>query len=218
MINDMLARVRADPAMRGAADPAAFVTRGDVLLIGGYSRHVNGLILRALQYDPARETWKFTRGRARTTVGGGKIFRVYGDRASAGRYDYLLREELRVRGKIGNAQPFDLEPLEVLWRFLQRPETLARPLPLDRRPPTVGGAPQIVHLHPGGRATPFAVRWESAGQTHDYLLGRRVMPYENLDVPLVELDLDDGRLRVRGRGQWAPVLAANGEVAAPRQP
>jgi hypothetical protein len=208
VVNDMLGRIHTDPAVRGAADPTAFATRGDVLLVGGYSRHVNGLILRALQYDRAAGVWKFTRARARAAIGAAKIFRVFGDRTAASRFSFLLREHLAARGKVGNAKPLDLEPLEVLWRFLGCSESSSRPLPLDRRPPTVGGSPQIVHVFPGGQATPLAVRWDSGAEIREYLLGRRAMAYEHLDVPLVEFDPSEWRLRVRPRGQWSPAAPA----------
>jgi hypothetical protein len=203
VVNDMLARIASDPGVRGAADPTAFSTRGDVVVVGGYSRHVGGLILRALQYDSASGRWRFTRARSRAAVGGRKVFRVFGDRVAAPRYDFLLRELLRARGKLGNSKPFDMEPLEVLWRFLQMPESIDRPLPSTGRPATVGGAPQVVQVRPGGAAMPFAVRWSADGTTSDYLSGRRTMDYENLDVPLVELDVATSHLRIRGRGQWS---------------
>ena len=208
VVNDMLDRLRGDPGVRGAADPRAFATRGDVIVLGGWSRHVDGLVIRALQFDRESVRWKFTRVRARSKVGPGKVFRVYGDRAAAPRYDYLLQRLLDQRGKLGTSRAFDLEPLEVLWDFLRMPESSDRPLPANRRPPSIGGVPQVVQVLPGGRATPFAIRWGDGDLQHDYLLGRRCLGYENLDVPLLAVDAHSRELLIHARGQWSRTQAS----------
>ena len=197
--NHMLGRIEADPLVHGAASPEPFARRADAIVVGGYSRHVNGLVLRALQFDPGRASWKFVKARARNEIGANKIFRIFGDRVAASRYSYLLVQRLRSAGKLKTAKPLGLEPLEVLWDFLTMPESSERPLPDGRRPPSIGGQPQALQVRPGGSATPLAVR-SSYGLEGLYLLGRRLLPHERLDVPLLERR-DDG-LSVLARGQW----------------
>ncbi len=129
---------------------------------------------------------------------------VYGDRVAASRFDYLLQELLKDCGKWGNSKSLELEPLETLWRFLEMPTSLERPLPLNRRPESIGGSPQVLRIRSGAVATPFVVRWGSAGNESDVLLGRGVLTGENLDLPLIARSEDARTLRQYPRGQWAP--------------
>lgn len=198
--NHLLGRIETDPLVRGAGSPAPFARRTDAIVIGGYSRHMNGLILRALQFDPQTQSWKFVKARDRVKVGRRKVYRIFGDRTAAARYSYLLLERLRSESKLGTSRAFDLEPLEVLWEFLKFPVSIDRPLPADRRPQSTGGALQVVQARPGGIAMPFAVRWGSPNEPV-YVLGRQVLPQERLDIPLVERDAAGGLL-VLARGQW----------------
>lgn len=71
---------------------------------------------------------------------------------------------------------------------------------MDHRPTTVGGAPQVLHVFPGGQATAVAVQWEAEGQSGVYLQGRRTFGYEVLDVPLVSFN--DARVNVYAPGRW----------------
>ena len=200
VVNSMLAGIERDRGVHGAADPRAFSSRSDVIVLGGFSRHTGGLVLRALRYDTATGRWKFTHARARNEIGPNKVYRVYGDNRAASRFHHLFEGLLADRGKVKTSKPFDFEPLEALWRFMELPESVERPLPAGHRPETVGGSPQVMQIRPGGAATPFVVRWRRDKEIHDYLLGRRVLPNENLDLPLIERV--DGGLKVRGRGQW----------------
>lgn len=200
--NHMLGRVQRDPLVHGAASPGPFARRADAIVLGGYSRHVNGLALRALQFDRNTQSWKFVKVRARHQIGANKVFRIFGDRVAAPRYAHLLEERLKGVGKLRTAKPFALEPLEALWNFLAMPESSERPLPLGRRPPSVGGPLQASQVLPGGSATPLAIRWPSMDGASICLLGRRTLPRERLDVPLIELR--DEELVVLARGQWQP--------------
>jgi hypothetical protein len=206
--NHMLGSIEADPLVRGAASPTPFARRADAIVLGGYSRHVNGLVLRALQFDRRSESWKFVKTRARTQIGANKIFRIFGDRVAASRYAYLLKERLRAAGKLKTAKPFGLEPLEALWSFIEMPESSERPLPVGRRPPSVGGPLQAMQVRPGGSATPIAVRWSLIDDVTVCLLGRRMLPRERLDVPLIERRGEE--LVVLARGQWQPDEAVEG--------
>jgi hypothetical protein len=198
--NDMLGRIEADPLVRGAGSPSPFARRGDAIVLGGYSRHVNGLVLRALQYDRSSRSWKFVRARARNQIGANKVFRIFGDRVAAPRYAHLLKERLSAAGKLKTARPFGLEPLEALWNFIAMPESSERPLPVGRRPPSVGGPLQALQVRPGGSATPVAVRWPTIDDATVYLLGRRALLHERLDLPLIERRGKE--VVVRARGQW----------------
>jgi hypothetical protein len=204
----MLGRIGADPLVRGAGSPTPFAQRGDAIVLGGYSRHVNGLVLRALQYDRSSQSWKFVKARDRSEIGANKVFRLFGDRVAAPRYAHLLKERLSAAGKLETAKPFGLEPLDALWSFIAMPESSEGPLPVGRRPPSVGGPLQALQVRPGGSATPVAVRWFSMDDASVYLLGRRVLPRERLDVPLVERHGEE--LVVRARGQWTADEAVKG--------
>lgn len=188
--------------MHGAASPGPFTRRTDAIVLGGYSRHVNGLVLRALQFERSTESWKFVKTRARSQIGANKIFRIFGDRVAAPRYAHLLQERLIGAGKLRTAKPFELEPLEALWNFIAMPESSERPLPLGHRPPSVGGPLQALQVRPGGSAMPLAVRWPSMDGASICLLGRRTLPLERLDVPLI--DLRGEEVVVLARGQWQP--------------
>jgi hypothetical protein len=198
--NHMLGRIEADPLVRGAGSPTPFARRADAIVLGGYSRHVNGLVLRALQYDRSSRSWKFVKARARSQIGANKVFRIFGDRVAAPRFAHLLKERLKAVGKLKTAKPFGLEPLEALWSFVAMTESSERPLPLGRRPPSVGGPLQALQVRPGGSATPVAVRWPTIDDANVYLLGRGVLRHERLDVPLIERRGEE--LVVRARGQW----------------
>jgi hypothetical protein len=199
--NHMLRNIRPDPLVRGAASPGPFERRSDAIVLGGYSRHRNGLILRALQFHKQDQRWKFVKARARTEVGPNKVFRIFGDRTAASRFSYLLEQRLKSVGKLKKVAPFALEPLEAIWDYLAMPESSERPLPVGRRPHTTGGPVQAIQIRPGGSATPMAVRWPADGSSNVYLLGRRALPHERLDVPLLERI--DGEVAIRARGQWS---------------
>jgi len=198
--NHMLGRIETDPLVRGAGSPAPFARRTDAIVIGGYSRHANGLIMRALQFDKQSGSWRFVKARDRVKVGSNKVYRIFGDRTAAARYSYLLLERLRSSSKLGTSRSFDLEPLGVLWEFLTLPASIERPLPHGRRPPSTGGPVQVVQVRPGGLAMPFAVRWGSPDEPV-YVLGRQAFPEERLDIPLVARE-DAGGFVVTARGQW----------------
>jgi hypothetical protein len=202
--NSMLGRLRPDPLVRGDPEPKRiFSSRGDAILLGGYSRRANTFRLRRLLYDPNSERWRFSHVRPTNILGSNRVIRVFGDRQSQSRYTYLLRLLLQKRGELANEEPFDLEPLEVLSTFLRFPEASERPLPLDRHPHTVGGAPQVVRVLMGAQATPYAVRWSDDRGGGIFLAGRRCFEYERLDLPLVTLGGDEVGLMARGDWEFA---------------
>ena len=71
---------------------------------------------------------------------------------------------------------------------------------MDHRPTTIGGAPQVLHVFPGGQATAVAVRWGAEGQSGIYLQGRQTFDYEVLDIPLVTFN--GLRVDVHAPGHW----------------
>jgi hypothetical protein len=153
--NDMLSRVESDPHVHGQPAARPFARRGDAIVLAGYSRHTNGLVLRALQFDSATRMWKFVKTRAHVKIGPNKVFRIFGDRVAASRYAHLLESRLRAVGKVGTSKPFELEPLEVLWEFLALPESKEHPLPQRSRPLTVGGPVQALQVPPEARRRPW---------------------------------------------------------------
>lgn len=187
--NSMMGEIIPDAAVIGAPRTSRnFSTRGDSIVVGGYSRAHGGLAIRILRYH-SDAGWKFSHVKPFQMFGGGhRIIAVYGDSVSRGRYRHLLKEELQARRRLEVDAPFDFEPLEVLARMLRMPPSAARRIPMSHRPSTIGGAPQVVRIRAGAQATVFAVSWERLGEQVVTLFGRRVASYENIDTPLLQVD------------------------------
>jgi hypothetical protein len=188
VINAMMNRIMPDPAIMGAslARPE-FATSGDTLIIGGYSRAQGRLAIRSLRYLSDEQRWKFQRPPSRPTLGRDRVIVIFGDNKSVSRFRYLLGLLLQERGMLPG-RTLGFEPLEILTAMLQMPETTAHKLPMDRRPTTIGGAPQVIRLLPGAQATAMAVQWRRDDNIAIFLQGRETFLYENLDVPLITFD------------------------------
>jgi hypothetical protein len=183
--NAMMNRIVPDPAIVGTPpDGPEFSTSGDTLVLGGYSRKQGHLVIRSLRYMSNERKWEFVRPPSRSELSRDRIIGVFGDNKSVSRFRYLLRRLLDERG-IRPVRTFGLEPLEILATMLRMPTSTAIRLPMDRRPTTIGGAPQIIRVLPGAQATAMAVQWERDGKVAVYLQGRETFRYENLDVPLI---------------------------------
>ena len=94
----------------------------------------------------------------------------------------------------------NFEPLEILATMLRMPPSNATRLPMDQRPATIGGAPQILRVLPGAQATAWAVQWMREDRSAVYLQGRETFSYEILDVPLVVFD--NSHLQFYAPGHW----------------
>lgn len=199
--NSMLERLQPDPAVRGTRPGREFASFDDMVLIGGFSRQ-NGLVLRTLRYERSLDRWKFARVRSGTRVGPNKPFHVFGDRIASRQFHVVFESLLRRKRKLRTEKPFDFEPLEALWDFVKLPQSAGAPLAVGSRPPSVGGAVQAVRILAGARATPCVVRWGEAGASNLYLLGRRLLANENLQLPLIEETGGSPRLVMRAPGQW----------------
>jgi hypothetical protein len=186
----MMGKIERDPSLRGSSESAhpEFSTTGDTLIIGGYSRHQGGLVLRALRYHPGEERWVFQHVRGRTSLGRGRVIHIFGDSRSTGRYFHLLGSLMNGRGISKKGSTLNFEPLETLAFMLKMPSSVARRLPLTHRPATIGGAPQIYCILPGANATAFAVLWGTAENESVYLQGREILDYENLNAPLITFE------------------------------
>lgn len=204
VINALLSNLTQDPNIIGGvmSSDEPFKGRGDSLVLGGYSRAQSRLVIRKLQYNRATDIWEFHRLKPSPTLGSRTIC-IFGDSRATGRYRFLLRRLLEERGIWERNEPFSFEPLEALVSILRMPSSIQRSLPMDRRPATIGGAPQIVRVFPGSQATSVAVLWESE-ENGVYLQGRRTLGYENLDVPLVEFP--GTGLRLYGPGRWPDAI------------
>ena len=186
--NAMMNRIVPDPAITGGLlSYPEFATSGDTLIIGGYSRAQGRLVLRSLKYLPGEHRWKFQRPPSRSSLGRDRVIVIFGDNKSVSRFRHLLNLLLEERG-ILPGQTFSFEPLEILANLLQMPTSTALRMPMDRRPATIGGAPQIIRVFPGAQATAMAVQWQRHDKIAVYLQGREVFRYENLDVPLIIFD------------------------------
>jgi hypothetical protein len=212
VINATLAEVSVDRFLHGSTHDVPFSKPGDVLLLAGYSRQAGDFAMRALQPRAGKGTpWVFAKVRERReTFGPNKPFRVFGDRYSVSAFVYHLSEFLKRCGKYGSSRPFDLEPLEVLWEFLKLPEASVNPPDPTQRTRTVGGAPQVARVLPGASVSPLAVRWEAYGRIDEFLFGRRCLPYERLDVGLIERV--GTTMTLRAAGQWDRSFASESPV------
>jgi len=186
--NAMMNRIVPDPAMIGLpSDRPNFSQSGDTLIIGGYSRAQGRMVIRTLRYLSHERKWEFHHVPSRRSLGRDRVIGIFGDNKSVSRFRYLLSLLLEERG-IRSGQTFNYEPLEILVTMLRMPESTASRLPMDRRPTTIGGAPQIIRVLPGAQATVMAVQWEEEDRTAIYLQGRETFRYENLDVPLIAFE------------------------------
>jgi hypothetical protein len=176
VVNTMLKRIQPDPSVIGSRGDSVFTALGDALILGGYSRLRRCMTIRALRYH-GLDGWKFSHVRPLPKLGGSRIILVAGDRVSRSRYRFLLDTLLEERGILNRKIAFDFEPLETLAYMLGLPTSTERPLPMDRRPATVGGAPQVVRSVPGGEATSYAVRWTTSASSGIYLQGRLTLDY-----------------------------------------
>lgn len=203
VVNSMLDQLKPDPAILGGQARREFATRSDKVIVGGFSRQ-NGLVIRSLRYENSVNGWIFSRVRSSRKVGPNKPFHIFGDHFAASRFYYLFEQHLRRRRKFGNNKPLVLEPLETLWEFLQMPEEINRPLPMNRRPPTIGGPVQAVRVVAGAQVLPYVIRWGQGSQSTLHVLGRQLLEKENVNLPLIEQTGGPRRLEVRAAGKWKP--------------
>lgn len=199
VINSMMRTIDPDPAISGTiVNYLPFATTSDTLILGGYSRARGGMVLRSLRYQDSANGWRFQRVRPLSSLGTGRTISIFGDQRSRSRFRYLLKSLLQERGILSSTQSFDFEPLEVLAAMLRMPQSSAQRLPLDHRPATIGGAPQIMRILAGAQATPFAVAWKSRDQICIYLQGRQTFDYERLDVPMIMFE--DTQVQIHAPG------------------
>ncbi len=199
--NSMLNQLKTDPAVQAEDKRREFSTFDDMILIGGYSRQ-NGLILRTLRYERPLDSWKFARVRSQQRIGRNKPFHIFGDRIASKRFYGYLESLLRQKRKLRTDKPLDFEPLEALWDFVKLPQSPLVPLPKGYRPVTVGGSVQAGRVLAGAQMTPCVVRWDGTKERGLYLLGRRLLEYEKVNLPLIEESEGSPRLLVRPPGQW----------------
>jgi len=144
------------------------------------------MVLRALRYRGSTSSWRFERVRSRNFFGPGRVIAIFGDGKPRNRFIYLLHRYLEDCGTLAQDISFKLEPLSIMAAMLSLPPSSAQRLPMNRRPATIGGAPQVFRVFAGAQSTALAVQWSAGGRTRVYLQGRETFEYErNLDVPLV---------------------------------
>jgi len=192
-----------DSLTTGAALSPEFTDAGDSLVIGGFTRRERRLVVRALKHELTAGGWQFSHVRPDSGLGN-RVIHIFGDASSRRQYRrsliLLLRER---RGSERVAGDLDLEPLEALGRLLQLPETKDAEAVPGTRPRTIGGAPQITRTMAGARAAHFVVRWSGCNGDADFMLGRRCLPYENPDAPLVAFS--ELGVTLHARHQWTPL-------------
>jgi hypothetical protein len=207
VVNDMMKALAIDASVRQELPwNTSFSTGEDTIIIAGYSRRANDFIIRFLRYQPDINVWKF--GRVRPVHSSGpRALHVFGDLPSKTQFKSELYFHLEEKKKSGASQlSFDMEPFEVISKMLMLPQSIPVErnghllAPTGHRPVTIGGAPQAIQVLPGASATPMVVRWASPSGDNDYLLGRRLLRYENVDLPL--LTAEDGNPRIYAPWHW----------------
>jgi hypothetical protein len=206
LVNAMMESLTPDPHIRGAgAAGRAFGTFNDALVIGGYSRMRNCMILRVLRYQGDTGQWRFERVRPKSFTRRSGSIVIYGDGKARNRYVFLLSRLLASQSGIQRTRAFNFEPLEILTEMLRMPTSTASRLPMDRRPITIGGPPQILCAMPGAQATAVATEWEIAGERSVYLQGRPTFSYERLTVPLATFG--DSGVSIHAPNMWPANVA-----------
>lgn len=206
VLNEMMRALIIDDAVRTELPwQRAFSTVDDTIVLAGYSRRANDFVIRSLRYQPDIRIWKFARVSPSSPTGP-RILHVFGDAPSKAQFRSALHFCLEESGRHEATDLLDMEPFEVLCDMLALPpsppcDRNGHPaVPSGHRSSSVGGAPQAIQLLPGASATPIVVRWKSSTGTGDYLLGRRLLAYENVDLPL--LTRDYGGLRLNAPWHW----------------
>jgi hypothetical protein len=198
IVNSMMDHVYTDPAVSGTpAITRPFSSYGDALVLGGYARERNALVIRALRYSGSAQQWKFSRVRSRMGASQQRTLAIFGDSKARPRFKYFLRQHMENKGTYDRDIPFKLEPLEVIASMLKMPESRLERIPLGSRPATIGGVPQVMQLYPGGQATPIAVHWQGNAGPGVYVLGREAFGYERLNVPLITFTEDGPQIHAR---------------------
>ncbi len=201
VMNSMMGHVYPDPRLSVVASERPFSSYGDTIVLGGFSRRRNGLVIRALHYQSDEKQWRFEQVRSRMGAGRQRIMKIFGDSRARNRFSYLLSKHLRENGTHGLDVPLSLEPLNVLASFLRLPEGRTdHTWPMNERPSTIGGAPQVVHLYPGAQATPLAVHWEACKDPGVFVMGRRAFDYERLNIPLVTFS--ENGVHIHAKDNW----------------
>lgn len=211
VVNSMMSHVNVDPLISGAATTGRpFSTYDDALIFGGYSRQRNSLVIRALHYQATETQWRFERVRSRVGFGQQRIIATFGDGRARNRFVYLLCQRLKRDGTFHSDIPLKLEPLGVIADMLRMPEcSTDHKWPMNRRPRSIGGAPQVMQLYPGGQATPLAIHWEAGERSGVFIMGRQAFRAEHLDVPLVTFRGHEAR--IYARNNWPTGIRQLGE-------
>lgn len=210
LANAMMESLIPDPHIIGGVTAAerVFATYNDAVVIGGYSRMRNCMVLRVLRYQGDTSQWRFERVRQNRFSGRRGVIHVYGDSKSRNRYLFILTKAIARQNQSQTVRTFNLEPLEVLAEMLRMPTCTSSRLPMDRRPITIGGPPQILNAMPGAQATAVATEWVTAGERSIYLQGRPTFAYERLNVPLATFR--NSGVSIHAPNTW-PVTVAQGE-------
>jgi hypothetical protein len=87
-----------------------------------------------------------------------------------------LREILRAKGRL-KVGGFDMEPLEVLREMLRSDQY-----------PLIGGPIQLAKVYEHMNCLPFGVYWPSRVNGQITVLGRPLLDYEAVQVPILDPD------------------------------
>ena len=70
-----------------------------------------------------------------------------------------------------------MEPFEVLRDMLR-----------ENVSPHIGGAPQLMKVYPSSNSAIFGVLWPNRESNSVAVSGRKLLPYERLDCPVIDPD------------------------------
>ena len=197
--------------------------RADVeLLFGGYSWRTEEFALWKFVFDPTAQKFIHKRIRpwrrvadkwiavaAHPRVTNGDIRRMRKAGQSAVRPEFDLETEakrrlVRVLKESGrwNDAGLDMEPFEVLRDMLRE------------RLPHIGGPPQVLKLYKSLTVQPIATYWPDRKSGMVNLLGRQLLHYEELDVPV--MDPDDPRTPSALRDQVRRTMSEPSTTTVPK--
>ena len=222
IVNDLMSSLKLDPAVHTeSVSKVLFSTVEDTIVLAGYSRIANDFIIRTLRYQSDIQRWKFARVSPRSPSGP-RVIHVFGDTPSKAQFWTALFRRLEESGRADSHALLDMEPFEVLCDLLalrsSPPEMRNGHLavPDGYRSTTIGGAPQVIRVLPGSIAMPIVVRWTVDSVTGDYLFGRRLLPYEKVDLPL--LADGTGDLKLHAPWHWPGGESDEAEASSVTEP
>ena len=169
VFNQMREYIRDLPAGAPAPEPPEVV-----FLLAGYSWKRKRFHIWWILFDKHERRFTFRSPRKWHGVDGLKVIGFAGDyiREAKARLRAILRERDKLK-----AGGFDMEPFEVLRDMLRTPDH-----------PLIGGPIQVAKVYEHMNCLPFGVYWPNRQHGGVTVLGRPLMEYEAVHLPILDPD------------------------------